>query len=245
MHSLFRRARKPIVFAVVAAMAVAVYFVLRDVVSLSLLAEREANLRRYATEHPVLVIAGTFLLYVAATSFSFPVASLLTMTIGWFFGKAFGEVQGLLIAVVVVSFGSTAGSMFSFLLSRYLFREALERRFGARLKEFNDELLRTGAYYLFTLRLIPIVPYFIVNLVMGLTPLPARTFWWVGQLGMLPGTCLYVFAGSRVPNLQELAERGPGVILTPGLIAAFVLLGVFPLAARKTLTWWKARLERQ
>ena len=113
-----------------------------------------------------------------------------------------------------------------------MFRDAVQSRFGDRLRAFNEALARDGAVYLFTLRLIPAVPFFVINLVMGLTPLRAATFWWVSQVGMLPGTAVYVYAGSAVPDLQLLAERGLGGIVSPQVLAAFVLLGVFPLLVR-------------
>jgi len=135
----------------------------------------------------------------------------------------------------LVSFASTAGATVAFLLSRYLFRDALQSRFGDRLAGFNAALESEGAFYLFTLRLIPAVPFFVINVVMGLTPLKTRTFWWVSQLGMLPGTVVYVSAGASVPSLQVLAERGVGGVLSPQLFAAFIALGLFPLIVKSVM----------
>ena len=121
-------------------------------------------------------------------------------------------------------------------MSRFLFRDVIQHRFGDRLDNFNRALQREGPFYLFSLRLIPAVPFFVINAVMGLTPIPARTFWWVSQVGMLPGTAVYVYAGSSVPGLQRLAEKGVDAVFTPGqltqILVAFVLLGLFPYAVR-------------
>jgi len=138
-----------------------------------------------------------------------------------------------------VSFASTSGATIAFLLSRHLFREAVVARFGPRLASFNEHLRTDGPFYLLGLRLLPLVPFFVINLVMGLTPMRARTFWWVSQLGMLPGTAVYVYAGSRVPSLAELAEHGVASVLSAGqllqLAIAFALLGTFPLIVKLLL----------
>jgi uncharacterized membrane protein YdjX (TVP38/TMEM64 family) len=118
-------------------------------------------------------------------------------------------------------------------------RESVQSKFGSRLESFNQHLAEEGAFYLFTLRLIPLVPFFVINLVMGLTPLKVRTYWWVSQIGMLPGTAVYVYAGSRVPNLTELAEKGAAAVFSPSqliqLTVAFALLGLFPLVVKHAL----------
>jgi len=201
---------------------------LGDELSLKKLAAREVAFRTFQTDHPVLVYISTFAAYVAVAGLSLPGATGLTLLIAWLFGFWRG--------MLVVSFGSTAGATVAFLLSRYLFRDAIINRFGDRLIAFNDALRREGAFYLLTLRLIPAVPFFVINAVMGLTPLPVRTFWWVSQIGMLPGTAVYVYAGASVPRLQTLAEHGIASIFTPRqitqILVAFVLLGLFPLVVR-------------
>ena len=217
------RARLGVLLAV-AAVAVAGYLQFGDALSLAAIAEQEAALRDYQQAHPWLVYGAAFLVYVAVTGLSLPGAAVLTLVFGWYFD--------FLRAVVLVSFASTAGASLAFLLSRYVFRDAVQSRFGGRLRAFNDALARDGALYLFTLRLVPAVPFFVINLVMGLTPLRVGTFWWVSQVGMLPGTAVYVYAGSAVPDLQVLSERGLGGIVSPQVLAAFVLLGVFPLLVR-------------
>ena len=168
------------------------------------------------------------MVYVVVTGLSLPGAAVLTLVYGWYFG--------LLRGVVLVSFASTAGATMAFLLSRFLFRDAIQKRFGDRLPSFNQSLEKEGPFFLFTMRLIPAVPFFVINAVMGLTPIRTRTFWWVSQLGMLAGTAVYVYAGSSVPDLQTLADKGIGAVFTPSqltqIVIAFVLLGVFPLIVR-------------
>ena len=147
---------------------------------------------------------------------------------GWYF--RFGP------GLILVSFASTMGATLAFMLSRFLFRDFIQSRFGDRLNSFNQSLEREGPFFLFTLRLVPAVPFFVINAVMGLTPIKTRTFWWVSQLGMLAGTIVFVYAGSSVPSLQTLADKGINAVFTPRqftqILLAFVLLGVFPLAVR-------------
>lgn len=175
----------------------------------------------------MVAVAVAVAIYVTATGLSLPGASILTLVCGWLFGFW----RGLLL----VSMASTAGATVAFLLSRYLFRDALQSRFGDRLAGFNAALESDGAFYLFTLRLIPAVPFFVINVVMGLTALKTWTFWWVSQLGMLPGTVVYVSAGASVPSLKVLSERGVGGLLSPQLFVAFVALGLFPLIVKSVM----------
>jgi len=220
-------AKTAILLAVVVVIVVA-YTQFGDVLSLQNLAKQEAQLRSFQSEHHVLVFGAAFLLYVIVTGLSLPGAAVLTLSFGWYFGFING--------FVLVSFASTAGATVAFLLSRYLFRDAIQNRFGKRLESFNQSLEKEGPFFLFTLRLIPAVPFFVINAVMGLTPIKIRTFWWVSQLGMLAGTAVYVYAGSSVPNLQTLADKGINAVFTPSqlsqILIAFVLLGLFPLIVR-------------
>jgi uncharacterized membrane protein YdjX (TVP38/TMEM64 family) len=219
---------KLLVMACVACAVAIGYWQLGDSLNLENLARQESQLREFQQQHPVLVYGVAFLVYVVVTGLSLPGATVLTLMYGWYFG--------LIRGVIVVSFSSTAGATLAFLLSRFLFRDVIQRRFGDRLDNFNRALEREGPFYLFSLRLIPAVPFFVINAVMGLTPIRARTFWWVSQLGMLPGTAVYVYAGSSVPSLQTLAEKGVGAAFTPGqltqILVAFVVLGVFPPIVR-------------
>lgn len=218
---------RPAVLLAAAAVAVAAWLRFGDALSLAAVAEQEAALRAFQHDHPRLVYGAAFLVYAAVTGLSLPGAAGLTLVCGWYFDfpRAF----------LLVSFASTTGASLAFLLSRYVFRGAVRSRFGDRLRSFNDALARDGAAYLFTLRLVPAVPFFVINLVMGLTPLRLGTFWWVSQVGMLPGTAVYVWAGASVPDLQVLADRGVGGLVSPPILAAFAALGLFPLVARLVL----------
>ena len=228
--------KKLAIVATVGVIAAVVYSQFGSQLSLQGLAERETELRAFQAQNPILVFGIAFLIYVAITGMSLPGAAALTLMYGWYFGFT----QGM----ILVSFASTLGATIAFLLSRYLFRDAIMARFGDRLASFNESLEREGPFYLFTLRLIPAVPFFVVNAVMGLTPLKTRTFWWISQVGMLAGTAVFVYAGSSVPNLATLADKGVNAAFSPTqmtqIVAAFVLLGTFPLIAR-----WGIKLFRK
>ena len=215
-----------LIVAVSAAGGIA-YWKLGDKLSLDYLAGQEAALRQFQAERPILVYGVAFMIYVLVTGLSLPGAAAMTMIIGWYFGIVRG--------VILVSFASTTGATLAFLLSRFILRDSIQSRFGDRLTGFNESLAREGAFYLFTLRLIPAVPFFVINVVMGLTPIRIWTFWWVSQIGMLAGTVVFVYAGSTVPDLETLAEKDVKEILSPQLIAAFVLLGLFPIAVKKAV----------
>ena len=219
---------KFLIFGVILAAAVVAYMQFGDQLSLQSLAERETQLRDFQKEHPVLVFGIAFLIYVAVTGLSLPGAAALTLLYGWYFGFTPG--------VIVVSFASTLGATVAFLVSRYLFRDSIQSRFGKQLAKFNEKLEEEGAFYLFTLRLIPAVPFFVINAVMGLTKIKTWTFWWVSQLGMLAGTGVFVYAGSSVPSLKELADKGVNAAFTPAQVTqifiAFAFIGVLPLVAR-------------
>jgi uncharacterized membrane protein YdjX (TVP38/TMEM64 family) len=178
--------------------------------------------------HPWRTGLGFFAIYVAFTSLSLPAASLLTILAGAIFGLGWG--------VVIVSFASAIGATIAMLASRFVLRDWVQVRFGPQLRGINRGMEREGAFYLFTLRLIPAVPYFLINLAMGLTPIRTWPFYWVSQVAMFPATVLYVNAGTQLARLESL--RG---ILSWQLIGAFVLLGLFPLAAKKAIDFVKAR----
>ena len=219
--------RKGLVFLAVVAVFLVAYFQFGQYLSLDYLSGVESELRETKENHLLWVVAVAFLVYVSVTGLSVPGATGLSLACGWFFGFWQG--------VLFVSFASTTGATLAFLLSRYLFRDAILNRFGDRLAGFNAALEREGAFYLFTLRLIPAVPFFVINVVMGLTPMRVRTYWWVSQVGMFPGTCVYVYAGSQVPSLKKLADDGIRGILTPQMIGAFILLGLFPIVVKKIM----------
>lgn len=203
-------------------------FDLSQYLTLASLKAQQSALQAQVAAEPWLAAGAFFAVYVAVTGLSLPGASLMTLVAG----ALFGLWQGLLI----VSFASSLGALLSMFSSRFLLQDWVQQHFGQRLAGIEAGLARDGAFYLFALRLVPVFPFFLINLAMGLTKLPARTFWWVSQLGMLPGTLVYVNAGRELGQLDSL-----GGILSPGLLGAFVLLGVFPLLARKLLDRLQAR----
>jgi len=214
---------------VIAALLAAFFaFDLGRFLSLDALRQSKAAIDAYRDAHPVLASAAYFGVYVAATALSVPGAVILTL--------AGGAIFGLLWGLVLVSFASSIGATLAFLTSRFLLHDAIQSRYGDRLKAINAGVRKDGAFYLFTLRLIPAFPFFIVNLVMGLTPLPARTFYWVSQAGMLPLTAVFVTAGTELAKIDQLKD-----IVSPTLIASLVLIGLFPLMARKVVERINAR----
>lgn len=228
-----------ILLAVIAIGLVAAYFLLDpgqylgshcsgQLLSLGCFDSQRSALHGQVTAHPWLAGLSFFVVYVVLTGLSVPGAALLTL-VG---GALFGLVEGLLI----VSFASATGATLAFLMARFVLRRWVQERFGRRLAALNRGVEKDGAFYLFALRLVPVFPFFVINLAMGLTPMRTRTFYWVSQLGMLAGTVVYVNAGTQLGELQSLSG-----ILSPGLIGSFVLLGVFPLIARKGLAWFGRR----
>lgn len=169
-----------------------------------------------------------FLVYVAVAALSIPGAAVMTLAAGALFGLVHGT--------VLVSFASSIGATLAFLVARFGFRDALRARFGERLRAIDAGIARDGAFYLLTLRLVPAFPFFVVNLLSGLTSLPTRTFYWVSQLGMLPATIVYVLAGTQLAQVRSLGD-----ILSPGLLGALVALGVLPLVLKALLGWLNAR----
>ncbi len=221
--------RRWLLLALIAAAIVAFFaFDLQRLLTLDALREQRAALASTIAAQPLLSAAIYFAVYVIVTALSLPAAALLTLAGGALFG--FG--QGLLL----VSFASTIGATLAMLMARTLARDAVQSRFGAKLKGIDDGLAREGAFYLFALRLVPVFPFFLVNLALGLTRFPARTFFWVSQLGMLPATAVYVYAGTEIGQLTSL--KG---LISPGLLLAFALLGLLPLITKKILDGLRAR----
>ncbi|MBL8247138.1 MAG: FAD-dependent oxidoreductase [Candidatus Competibacter sp.] len=196
--------------------------------SLDTLKAQQAALAIHQAEQPLLTALLFFIAYVVVTGLSVPGATLLTLAAGAIFGLFWGA--------VIVSFASTLGATLAFLAARFVLRDAVQQRFGDRLRAVNEGMSKDGAFYLFTLRLAPVFPFFLINLLMGLTPIRALTFYGVSQIGMLPATVVYVNAGTELARLDSL--RG---ILSPGLLLSFGLLGVFPLLAR----WAVAAIQRR
>jgi pyruvate/2-oxoglutarate dehydrogenase complex dihydrolipoamide dehydrogenase (E3) component/uncharacterized membrane protein YdjX (TVP38/TMEM64 family) len=183
---------------------------------------------QWREQSPVIVIGGFFVLYVLVTALALPGAAILTL--------AGGALFGLFEGFVIVSFASSLGALSSFLVSRYLLRDSLVRRFPERLAAIDEGIKKEGAFYLFTLRLVPIFPFFLINLLMGVTALKSWTFYWVSQVGMLAGTFIYVNAGTQLAQIDSLSN-----ILSFNLIISFVLLGVFPLVAKTIVNIIKKR----
>ncbi len=220
------RVKKYIVVAIIAAaFAAFVAFDLGSLLTVESIKAQAGALAGFYREHPLLTIGAYFAIYVVATALSFPGAAVLTL--------AGGALFGVLVGTIVVSFASTIGATLAFLVSRFLARDALERRFGDRLKAMNRGVEQDGAFYLFTLRMVPIFPFFLVNLLMGLTRLRTWTFAWVSQVGMLLGTIVYVNAGTQLAQIDSLSG-----IASPGLILSFAALGIVPWIAK----WIIARL---
>jgi uncharacterized membrane protein YdjX (TVP38/TMEM64 family) len=219
--------KKVVMFLLLIVVTIFLYWCWGDKLSLDYLIKQEAFLKEAQAESPLAVYLGAFFIYVVITGLSFPGAGILSLIYGWYFG--------LLPAIILLSFASTTGATVAFLLSRYYFHDFIQNKFSDYLKGFNEALKKEGAFYLFMLRLIPAVPFFVINIVMGLTPITAKTFWWVSQIGMLPGTIVYVYAGSTVPSLEKLKEQGAGGILNIQTLIAFTVLGLFPLIIKKVL----------
>ncbi len=197
----------------------------REHFSFEWLVSHEARIQSAIGTHRVAALLLAFLIYAAACLL--PVASGKSLICGWLFGFATG--------VLLVSCASTFAAAVVFSLSRYWLRDTLSSRYAATISMFTEAVRLEGGYYLFSLRLIPVVPYTLLNAVMGLTSMKLRTFWWVSQLGMLPGNCVCVYAGASVPNLRQIADQGASEILTPQLLLAFVCLAVFPWIARQVV----------
>ena len=212
------------------AAAVVAFFVLdlQRYFSLDYIKGAQANFAALYAQRPVQVVAVFFAAYVAVTALSLPGAAIMTLLAGAIFG--------LLVGTVIVSFASSLGATLAMLFARYVLRDGVKTRFGARLADIDKGIEREGAFYLFTLRLVPVFPFFVINLLMGLTKMKAATFYGVSQLGMLAGTLVYVYAGTQLAQIKSLAG-----IVSPGLAAALVLLGLFPLLAKKLVDAVKAR----
>ncbi|WP_417559687.1 FAD-dependent oxidoreductase [Marinomonas sp.] len=204
------------------------YFDLHQLLTLEGLKSGLVQFEVWQAERPFLVGGVFLLLYVIVTALSLPGAAIMTLAAGALFGLAWGT--------LIVSFASSIGATLAFLVSRYLLQDTVQKRFGDRLKAINEGIEREGAFYLFTLRLVPIFPFFLINLLMGLTTIRALTFYWVSQVGMFAGTLVYVNAGTQLGQLESLSG-----ILSPSLLLSFVLLGVFPLIAKKIVDLVKAR----
>jgi len=221
--------KRAILLALLAALIGAFFaFDLGRFLTLDALKAGQATFAGWYAAEPLLVAGAYFLLYVAVTALSLPGAAIMTLAAGALFG--------LWVGTLLVSFASSLGATLAFLASRFLFRDWVQGRYGERLKAINEGVAKDGAFYLFTLRLVPVFPFFLINLLMGLTPIKTRAFYWVSQVGMLAGTLVYVNAGTQLARIEGLSG-----ILSPALLASFALLGVFPLLAKRVLALVQAR----
>jgi uncharacterized membrane protein YdjX (TVP38/TMEM64 family) len=201
--------------------AIIAYFVfdLGQILSLENFKASQADIVAAKDANPVLYISGFFILYVAVTGLSIPGAAIMSLIAGALFG--------VLMGTIIVSFASTMGATLAFLSARFVLRDWVQGKFGERLRAIDEGLEKDGAFYLFTLRLIPVFPFFVINLLMGLTRIKTRTFFWVSQLGMLPATIVFVNAGTQISYIESTSG-----LLSPTLIASFVALALFPWAAK-------------
>ena len=206
-------------------------FNLGDYLSLSYIKESQEKFELMYIEHRALLIAAYILFYILVTSLSLPGAAVMTL--------AGGAIFGLWMGTLIVSIASTTGATLACFVSRFILRDWIQGKFGDKLETVNQGIEREGAFYLFTLRLIPVFPFWLINLVMGLTKIPFKTFFWVSQVGMLAGTLVYVNAGKELAKIDSLSG-----VLSPRLILSFVLLGLLPITTKKMLALYRARKEK-
>lgn len=221
--------KKLLLLVIIAALVlVAIAFDVTQYLSLEVLKEQQQQLSQLFVDYPLQVFTAYFVLYVLATALSLPGAAVLTLGAGAIFG--FG--WGLLLA----SFAASVGAFLSFLSARFILRDWVQEKFGERLKAINEGVERDGAFYLLSLRLVPVFPFFVINLVMGLTPIKAWTYYWVSQLGMLLGAAVFINAGTQLAQVTSLGD-----VLSVNLIGAFALLGMMPILAKFVLGFVKRR----
>ena len=217
-----------IVLAIALVVAGFFFFGLNDLLTLEGIQARLSQFYQWRDDAPLLVGGVFFLTYVVIAAFSLPGAALMTLLAGALFGLWWG--------LLLASFASSIGALFAFLAARYLLRESLQNKFASKLKNINQGMEKDGGFYLFTLRLLPLFPFFIVNILMGLTTIKVWTYYWVSQIGMLAGTFVYVNSGVQLAQIDSLKD-----IISPALLGSFALLAVFPLIAKKILDWYKGR----
>lgn len=221
--------KKIIIVALIAIVVIFFYKLGFDqYLSLEGIKQGQKNFAQLNSEKPLLVALSFFVIYIVATALSLPGAAVLTLAAGAFFGLFWGT--------LLVSFASSIGATLAFLVARFLLRDSAQKKFGQKLQSINEGISKEGAFYLFTLRLVPLFPFFMINLLMGLTPIKTITFYWVSQVGMFAGTIVFVNAGTQLAQIDTLSG-----ILSPGLLFSFVLLGIFPIIAKKIVEQIKKR----
>ena len=219
------RSRLPILLLAVAVLVC--LLAIRDRFQLDEWVRREVEIRQLYAQYPLRFYLGAFVFYVAVTALSLPLATTLTLGYAWLFG--------FVPTVILVSFAATAGASLAFLMSRHLLADLVRSRFGDRLRSMDESMQRDGAFYLLALRLQPLVPFFVINLVLGLTRVRLWTFWWASQLGMLPATCVFVSLGAALPSLERIVREGPRGLVDGRIFVALGLLALFPMVVRRLL----------
>ena len=204
------------------------WFDLYQYLTIEFFSEQQEIIQNFVQENLLLSVCIFFAIYVSATAISLPVGVMLSLSAGALFG--------VLLGTVVVSFASTLGATLAFLASRFVLQDFVDRHFSKVARVINEGILRDGPYYLFSLRLIPVFPYFVINLVMGLTHMPVRTFAWVSQLGLLPITFVLTNAGDQISLVKSFGD-----IMSPVLMGSLILVGLFPLITKKMLSISQSR----
>ena len=217
-----------IVAAIIAVVILFKVLGLGQYLSLEYLKTSQDKFVQLYASHRLIVIATYMAVYIMVTALSLPGAAVMTL--------AGGAMFGFWVGVLVVSFASTIGATLACFVARFLLRDWVQNKFGKKLTTMNKGIENEGAFYLFSLRLVPIFPFFVINLAMGLTTMKLLTFYWVSQIGMLPGTMVFVNAGKELGQIESLSG-----ILSPGLIISFVFLGLFPITVKKLLYFYKKR----
>jgi uncharacterized membrane protein YdjX (TVP38/TMEM64 family) len=207
------------------------YFELGQYLSLDYLKSSQKQFYALYQSHWFAVIAAYMGIYIAVTALSLPGAAVMTLAAGGLFG--------LVTGTVAVSFASTIGATLACAVSRFLLRDWVQGKFGDKLGTINAGIEKEGAFYLFSLRLVPLFPFFVINLVLGLTRMRLFTFFWVSQIGMLAGTIVYVNAGRQLAQIDSLSG-----ILSPGVLISFAVLGLFPITVKKLLALYKRKFEK-
>ena len=222
-----------VVLVVLVAIGIGLFFVLDlgRFLTLEALSALESDLRSWVSANPLLASASYCAAYVAVTALSLPGAAVMTLAGGAVFGFSWG--------LPLASLSSTIGATLAFLVARAVLGEWVQRRFAKELVPINQGIERDGAFYLYTLRVVPLFPFFVVNLVMGMTTIRVFPFYWVSVVGMLPGTAVFVFAGTQLAEIRSIGD-----ILDPGLFVAFTMLGLLPITAKKVVGWLRTRRER-
>jgi uncharacterized membrane protein YdjX (TVP38/TMEM64 family) len=218
---------KPLVFLTLAVVVAGLSIYFRDHLTLAGLADDVERLRQWRDRNPLAVALLLAAVFVISTGLSIPAVITLSVICGSLLGMGMG--------LVVASFAETAGAAVAFAISRYLLRSSIEDRWKVNVERADKMLDRDGVFYLLSLRLIHVIPSWMINLVLGCTRVPVATFWWTTQLGMLPATSLYVYTGAHLPTIEHLKEQGIFGIVTPPIIGMFVLLATVPLVVRFVL----------